>query len=102
MQDVPDIYADQFNFRIGPYGVVLNMELSSPETSSNRQTPQTVTRIRVSHELLKVMVFMLWRGIRSTEKELGVSFPISNQVLNAHKIAPEDWNAYWASIPEIK
>ena len=96
----PEFYSDQFTVSSGPYGAVINFQ-KSPREPGPGKVPKTVASIRMSHEHVKTMTFILSRHIKQIERNTGVSYPIPTKVLSDLRIAPEDWESFWRSIPEI-
>ncbi|MBI2328137.1 MAG: hypothetical protein HYU85_00545 [Chloroflexi bacterium] len=92
-----DEYVDQFTIGGGPYGVVLNLKKSSPKPAAPGSSPQAedIGAIRMSLEHFKMMAFIIKRQVDEIEKQLGVEIPLPVQLMNALKIAPEDWQAFW-------
>jgi hypothetical protein len=100
MGDSIDIYSDQFQFNLSPYGCTLNFSITDPAPpvpGSNSQTQRLAT-VRTSVELLKVMTFILRRQIVSKEGQTGVKAEVPMQVLNSMGISREDWDAFWKSM----
>jgi hypothetical protein len=97
MRDVFDEYVDQFTLGGGPYGVILNLKRSSstPAAVGTTPPPEDVGTVRMSLEHLKMMTFVMKRQVDEIEANFGVEIPIPVQLMNAMKIAPEDWQAFW-------
>ena len=97
MPDSFDVYVDQFTLSVGPYGVALNFSRSSPKPPVPGSIPQAeeIGVIRISLEHLKLMAFMLKRGVQDAEGQLGIDIPIPMQLLNQLKIGLEDWDKFW-------
>ena len=98
-KEIPEFYSDMFEILGGPYGVVINFRKgpSAPRT----ETRETVCRVRMSWEHVKTMNFVLWRYIRKTEQDMGLSYPIPTKVLSDLGIGREDWDNFWKPAPEI-
>ncbi len=96
MSEPVDLYSDQFQVSVGPYGCALNFMLSSPQPPAPGQPPQARLQasIRMSLEHLKVMTFMLRRQLVEYERSTGVRIDVPRDVLNALHIGPEDWEAF--------
>ena len=99
-KEVPEFYSDQFMIGSGPYGVVINFGKSPAEPGPGK-VPETVARIRTSYEHTKTMAFVLCRHVKQVERNTGVSYPIPTKVLSDLSIAPEDWESFWKTTPEI-
>ena len=97
MQEPIDVYSDQFQITMGPYGCVLSFSVSDPIPPSPGSMPgtQRLASIRMSTEHLKAMTFVLRRQIANTESQMGVKAEIPMLVLNQMQISPEDWNLFW-------
>jgi len=97
MPELFDEYVDQFTMGGGPYGVVLNLKRSSPKPVAPGSAPQAedIGAIRMSLEHFKMMVFIMKRQVDDIERQLGVEIPLPVQLMNALKIAPEDWQGFW-------
>jgi hypothetical protein len=97
MNEPIDVYSDQFSLNVNPYGATLNF-LTSSATPPTPGTPPQADRaatIRMSHEHMKVMAFILRRHILQYEQQAGVNIQIPNEVLNGLRICREDWDAIW-------
>jgi len=44
-----------------------------------------------------MMAFILKRQVDEIESQLGIEIPLPIQLMNALKIAPEDWQKFWQS-----
>jgi hypothetical protein len=97
MPDPVDVYADQFQVSVGPFGCSLNFLLSGPTPPAPGAAPQVerLATVRTSLEHLKVITFMLRRQVLDYEAQTGTDIPIPAQVLNALRIGLEDWNLFW-------
>ncbi|HHV54425.1 MAG TPA: hypothetical protein GXX55_03105 [Firmicutes bacterium] len=96
-QEIPDIYCDQFQSSIGPYGCVLNFSVSQPIPPAPGSPMGYVRRatVRMSLEHLKVMLFILLRQVKQYETEQGVTVEVPKFLLNQLGIPLEDWEAVW-------
>ena len=94
-----DIYSDQFQVSIGPYGCTLNFMLTGPTPPAPGSPPQAerLATVRTSLEHLKVLTFILRRQILEAESGMGVKFQLPMTLLNSLKISPEDWDGFWKS-----
>lgn len=94
---MPDVYADQVAIHMGPFGCAINFSLSNavPPPPGGAIQGEIVSTVRMSHEHLKVMVFLLRRQMLEFEGRTGVRVPIPQQVLNQLRIGREDWDACW-------
>ena len=97
MSDIFDEYIDQFNIGGGPYGVILNLKKSSSKPVAVGSSPQAedIGTIRMSLEHFKMMTFIMKRQVDDIETQLGVEIPLPVKLMNALKIAPEDWQHFW-------
>lgn len=102
MPDPIDAYADQVQLQMGPFGCVLNFSASSPLPVAPGVPPpaQHVASIRMSLEHLKVMAFILRRQMLEYERESRTRVAIPQEVLNALRIGPEDWDGCWGGTRE--
>jgi hypothetical protein len=98
MPEPVDIYSDQFQITIGPYGCVLNFSATSPEPSApgSPRAADRLASVRMSNEHLKVLTYVLRRQVLDYERRMGVRVPVPHEVLNALRVGPEDWEAFWA------
>lgn len=96
-REAPDLYCDQFQSNIGPYGCILNFLTTqpTPPVPGNSLTSVRRATIRMSLEHLKVMVFLLLRQVRQFEAEQGIRIEIPRKLLNEMGIGFEDWEAVW-------
>ena len=97
MDEPVDVYSDQFQISVGPYGCTLNFMVTSstPSAPGMQMQAQRAATVRMSPEHLKVMTFLLHRQLITYEKEAGVSVGIPNLILNGLGIGLEDWNSFW-------
>ncbi len=97
MNEVADVYSDQFQLNLGPYGATLNFSLSDPTPPSPGSAPKMERKatVRLSLEHLKVMTFVLVRQIKQYENQTGADIRIPAQILNSIGISLEDWNFLW-------
>lgn len=97
MPDPVDVYADQFQLNTGPFGCSLNFLLTGPTPPAPGEAPQVQRQatVRMSLEHLKVMAFILHRQVSQMETQTQTEIAIPVPVLNALRIGPEDWNAFW-------
>ena len=95
--DIFDEYVDQFTLGGGPYWIVLNLKKSSPKPVAPGSTPQAedIGAVRMSLEHFKMMAFIMKRQVDDIESQLGIDIPLPVQLMNAQKIAPEDWQMFW-------
>ncbi len=92
-----DEYIDQFGIGVGAYGVALNFKKTSPKPVAPGNIPPAddIGTIRMSLEHFKIMAFLIKRSVDEVEGQLGIEIPFPVQILNALKIAPEDWQHFW-------
>ncbi len=92
-----DVYCDQFQTTISPYGATLSFLISEPMPPAPGSSPKAerLATIRMSLEHLKTMAFIIRNQVRNHEQQTGTTIPIPVQVLNSLKIAPEDWDTFW-------
>ncbi len=97
MNEVADIYSDQFQLNLGTYGATLNFSLSDPTPPSPGSAPKVERKatVRLSLEHLKVMAFVLVRQVKQYENQTGADVQIPAQILNSLGISLEDWNFLW-------
>jgi hypothetical protein len=97
MVEPADVYSDQFNLNVNPYGITMNFSVSNPTPPAPGTIPQSerVATVRMSHEHMKVMVFILRRQIIQYEQQTGVNIQVPIEVLNGLRISREDWDAIW-------
>jgi len=98
MPEPIDIFSDQFQVTVGPYGCVLNFSLTSaqPPPPGAVRPADRLASVRMSNEHLKVMTYILRRQIVDYERRLAVRVPVPQEVINALGIGREDWEEFWA------
>lgn len=94
-----DVYSDQFQVVLNPWGASLNFQLTPAQPPAPGQpTPADLLgTTRMSMEHLKALVFISRRQIMQVERAAGVSYPLPMEVLNQMGISPEDWETFWRS-----
>jgi hypothetical protein len=99
MSEPVDVYADQFQISLGPYGCTVNFLVSRPTPPAPGTSLQTdrVATIRMSLEHLKVMTFLLRRQLVQYERDRTVTIEIPGELLNSLRIGREDWDTCWRS-----
>lgn len=96
MHEPFDVYADSFNVSITAWGAKLSFRLSNPDSeAADNAERQTLGTIRMSNELLKVMVFLLKEQIVDRENEYDVQFDVPQWVLEQLGVSDEDWDEFW-------
>jgi hypothetical protein len=97
MPDAVDVYADQFQINIGPYGCTFNFMLSSHQPPAPGTVPQAqrMASVRMSLEHTKVMAYLIQRQIKEYERQTGVHVQLPQDVLNGLRIGREDWDGFW-------
>jgi len=97
MSEPTDVYADQFQLVLGPFGCALNFSVTDavPGAPGSVPQPTRVATVRMSPEHLKLMSFLLARQVRAYERQTGVSAGVPSQILNQLGVSPEDWNDFW-------
>jgi hypothetical protein len=97
MAESRDVYSDQFQTTVNPYGATLNFMATSaePPPPGSPVRAERVATIRMSLEHLKVVAFMLRRQIVQYEQQSGVRIQVPADVLNGLRIGREDWDEFW-------
>lgn len=97
MPDPVDIYSDQFQITIGPYGCLLNFSALQPQPPPQGTMPQAdrLATVRMSLEHLKVLAYLLRGQLLVYEQQAGIKVPLPSNVLNGLGIGREDWDAFW-------
>ncbi len=97
MTEPIDVYADQFQINLGPWGATLNFQVSSPHPPAPGSQVQidTVATVRTSLEHLKAMTIILRRQLLQFERDYGVVVNVPVRILAAMGIAKEDWDGFW-------
>jgi len=97
MNEFPDVFSDQFQMNMNPYGATLNFSLSDSTPPSPGTAPKIERKatVRISMEHLKVMAFIMVRQIKQYENQTGTTIQLPNQVLNSMGVSPEDWEMLW-------
>lgn len=98
MTDTIDLYSDSFQLTLTAYGASLVFNRNPPTPPSPGTMPQVERQatIRMSHEHLKIMVFILHRNFLAMERQTGVSVGLPHEVLNSLSIGREDWDKFWS------
>jgi hypothetical protein len=96
-KEVFDEYIDQFTLGAGAYGIAINFGKTNPKPVAPGNIPQAedVGTVRMSLEHFKLMAYLMKQNVDAVEGQLGIDIPISIQLMNALKIAPEDWQHFW-------
>jgi len=97
MEEPLDIFSDQFQFNLGPYGCVLNFMITDPLPPAEGKSPQNrrLATIRMTVEHLKVMTFLIHQQISLAETRTGVRIEIPDKLLDSLNISREDWDSFW-------
>ena len=97
MVETNDVYSDQFQVNLGPYGCTINFQLSGATPPVPGAPPQLerVATVRMSLEHLKAMTFILHRQLAAYEAQAHVSIGLPADILRAMQIRQEDWEAFW-------
>ena len=95
MSDQFDAYTDVFHITVSPWGanLVFGLRPSSPE--STEEPNDTLGVIRMGHEHLKVMCFMIHRQMVNYERELDAECVVPERLLAALNIPSAEWAAFW-------
>ena len=92
MTEVPEVYSDAFAISTGPWGVLLTFQ---SRDSASPETLNALSRVRMSTEHLKSVVFIAWRNILGYEKTNGVRYDVPEEVLSAIGIPQNEWDEFW-------
>jgi len=97
MAEVPDVYSDQFQLNLTPFGCTINFQLSGPSPAAPGSPPplERVATIRMSLEHLKALVFVLHKQMGAYESQTHLSVGLPVEVLRMMQIRQEDWEAFW-------
>jgi hypothetical protein len=97
MPEDNDMYADQFQVHMGPFGATINFSLTQATPPPPGSPPQSerLATIRMSLEHLKSMAFILHRQIIAYESQSHMSVGLPPEVLRAMQVRQEDWEAFW-------
>ena len=97
MAEAQDVYTDQFQVNLGPYGSTINFQLSGAAPVVPGAPPQIerVATVRMSLEHLKAMIFILHRHLVAYETQAQLTINLPAEVLRAMQIRQEDWQAFW-------
>lgn len=92
-----DEYVDQFTLGGGAYGISLNFRRSNPKPVAPGTDPgaEEVGTLRMSLEHFKLMAFIMKRQVDEIETRFGIDVQLPVQLMNALRIAPEDWAKFW-------
>lgn len=88
-----DVYTDQFNVSIGPYGVTFLLQRSPAVPQPGQVANEPVGVVRMSQEHAKVLAMILRRQLKQYERDAGFEIPIMPQVLNQLSLSLEDWGS---------
>lgn len=93
-----DVYTDQLQVSIGPFGCTLNFGVSlAIQPAGGVAQGHPAATVRMSLEHLKVMTFLLRRQLLEYERESGIRVQVSRDVLNQLRIGQEDWQSSWGA-----
>ena len=97
MDEPIDVFADQFQLTLSPYGCSLTFSLTSPTPPAPGSAPQSrrLATVRTSIEHLKVMTFILHKQISNVETQTRIKVDLPSEILNSLQISREDWDAFW-------
>ena len=98
MPEPVDVYADQFQVNLGPYGITLNFFLTTPippGVPGSAAQAERVATVRTSLEHAKVITFLLHRQIADYEAQTGIRLALPQDLLNELGIGREDWESFW-------
>ena len=97
MPEIPEVYFDQFQINLGPWGAVMNFQLSSyqPPAPGGQQQSERVATARTSLEHIKALSFILVRHLKTFEQTHQIDIQVPTGVLSALAIAREDWDSFW-------
>lgn len=87
-----DIYCDQFNVTLGPYGVTFLLQRSPALPQPGQSTNESLGVVRMSLEHAKVFAMLLRRQLKTYEEEAGFPIRVMPQVMNSLGLSEEDWD----------
>ena len=87
-----DVYADQFSFSVGVYGVTFLLQRSPAAPKPGQAANETVGVVRMSLEHTKVFSMLIRRQLKMYEEENGTPIQIPQKVMNDLGLSEEDWN----------
>ena len=92
-ESIPDIYCDQLQLALSPYGLALTFALSQTNPpAGGPATPTSQAIVRMSLEHAKVMAMIIRKQLKQYELEhLGDPINIPSKVLADLKLQKEDW-----------
>ena len=86
-----DIYSDQFNITIGPYGVTFLLQRSPAQPTPGQTTNENLGVVRMSLEHAKVFSMLTRRQLKAYEREAGFPIQVMPKVMNNLGLSEEDW-----------
>lgn len=97
MPEPSDVYTDQFQVNIGPFGCSLNFSVSPPTPPAPGALSQAerVATVRMSLEHIKAMTFIMHRQVLQYESQAHVSVQLPTAILTGMQVRQEDWQAFW-------
>ena len=91
-----DVYSDQWQFTLSPWGVNMTFQLRPAHPSQSEQgSVEDVATVRMSIEHAKVMLVQLVRAIRSQEEGFGFSYELPAGLLEDMGIPHDEWVSFW-------
>jgi hypothetical protein len=97
MPEDNDVFSDNFQVSIGPFGCTLNFQRTGATLVAPGVVPQVerIATVRMSVELLKAVAFLVHRQVMLYETQSHVSVGLPTQILQGMQIRQEDWEAFW-------
>ena len=94
MEEVPDVYCDQFTMGQSAYGItfVFSLTHSTPPPATERVKSEPQVIVRMSLEHAKVMAMMIRKNLKQYELEhLGDPIRIPSKLWRELGLPEEDW-----------
>ena len=93
------VFADMYTTELHPYRVHLSFHQTQPLPPGARSGPdrkaETVAEIAMTLEHFKTSIFMQWRQMCEYERQTGIRSELPKTLLEATKIDPAEWRAFW-------
>jgi len=92
--EMAEDFSDVFEIHINPWSAVITFGRRATRPTDDHQF---TVRMRMPLQQAKALAVMLLRNIRSYEQQTSADVDLPSEVLQALKIAPEDWKRFTAS-----
>ena len=90
-----DMYSDYFEYNINTWGARLAFGRQSLPTEDDSDSDGPLCTIRMGHSHLKVLVYMVHRGMMEHEAATDVQSNVPAAILGDLGIDVAKWDAFW-------